>query len=165
MKNKKYTNVSYYGVMLCLSLILSYVDRILPLNIGIPGVKAGLANIVVLVMLFRDGPAKAATLNLLRISLASMMFSGWSGLIYSLSGGVFSFAAMLLFKKLGFSPSGISTAGGLMHNIGQLGAAMLLLGNSRLVYYLPMLMISGALTGLIVGILGALILRHVEWTG
>ena len=150
------------GLFTALAMIFGYVEAILPISVGIPGVKLGLANIVVLFALYYLKPSEAFLINIVRIILVSFMFGNLSVMLYSLAGGVLSFGAMLLLKKSGkFSVYGVSVAGGVFHNVGQLLVAMLVLETMSLVYYGPVLLISGVVTGLVIGIVSSEVIRRI----
>ena len=150
------------GLFTALAMIFGYVETILPISIGIPGVKLGLANIVVVFALYRLKPLEAFWINVARIVLVSFMFGNLSMMLYSLAGGILSFAAMTLLKKSGkFSIYGISVAGGVFHNVGQLVVAMIALETASMVYYGPVLLISGLVTGLLIGITAKEVLKRI----
>ena len=150
------------GLFTALAMIFGYVEAILPISIGIPGVKLGLANLLVVFALYRLRPWEAFWINVVRIILVSFMFGNLSMMIYSLAGGVLSFAVMALLKKSGkFSIYGVSVAGGVFHNVGQLMVAMLVLETVSLVYYGPVLLISGLITGLLIGIVAQEVLKRI----
>lgn len=150
------------GLFTALAMIFGYVEAILPISIGIPGVKLGLANLLVVFALYRLRPWEAFWINVVRIILVSFMFGNLSMMIYSLAGGVLSFAVMALLKKSGkFSIYGVSVAGGVFHNVGQLIVAMLVLETVSLVYYGPVLLISGLITGLLIGIVAQEVLKRI----
>ena len=147
-------NVARYGLLVALALILSWLESLVPAFFALPGMKLGLTNLVVLAALFRMGDRAAVSVNLLRILLAAMLFGNAYALAYSLAGGLLSGAAMILLKRTGrFGMLGISVAGGLAHNIGQILTAMLLTETWQLVSYLPVLWISGMAAGLAIGLL------------
>ena len=154
--------ISYIAVLTTLALIFSYIEAILPFSIGIPGVKLGIANIVVLISLYTLDAKAALTINLIRIFLAGFLFSGVFGIIYSLAGGLLSFAVMLVLKKTDiFSVIGLSVAGGVMHNLGQLVTAAAIVENFAMFIYFPVLLFSGIVCGIIVGAACALVLAHL----
>ena len=135
------TRVAYVGVMIALAMILSYLESFVPLPIGIPGVKLGIANLVVLVTLGFLSYKEVAAIDLLRIVLSGILFGSGVSLAYSLSGGILSLILMLLLdKSRRFSLAGISIAGGVSHNIGQIIMAALLLQNKQILSYLPVLL-------------------------
>lgn len=162
MKNKKARTAAVFGLMIALAFTLSYLESLLPLNIGIPGVKLGLANLVVVVALYRLKPTEALIIALIRILLAGLTFGNTYSLIYSLCGGLLSFAAMALAKKTKMSTIGVSILGGTMHNIGQIAAAAVLMGTGKIVYYLPVLLIAGLLTGFLIGLLSNTIIQRIK---
>lgn len=154
--------ISLCAVLTALAMIFSYVEALIPFNFGIPGIKPGLSNLVVLVALYGIGASYAFTVNMTRILLSGFLFGGVSAMIYSLAGGIFSFISMYLVKKTKlFSPLGVSMTGGVMHNAGQLTVAALIIENAKIYYYLPALMISGTVTGVLLGIGSIMILRRL----
>ena len=141
------------AVMTALALIVSYIEAILPFSVGIPGVKLGLANIVVVVALYRLGIKYAFTINIIRIFLAGFLFSGVFGILYSLAGGLLSFVVMIAVKQCRvFSIVGVSLAGGVAHNLGQLLTAAALVENIKVFVYFPVLVFSGLIFGILIGI-------------
>ncbi len=147
------------GLCLALALILSYVESLIPFNFGIPGIKLGLANLCIVILLYVSGWREALTVDLLRVILSGFLFGNLSMIMYSMAGAALSFICMVLvYKTDRFGPAGISLTGGVTHNIGQLIVAILLLGTVRIVYYVPALIISGALTGALLGFIASLIL-------
>ena len=143
-------------------MIFSYVEAILPFHFGIPGIKLGLSNLVVLVTIYSIGPSYAFAVNLTRILLSGLLFGGVSAMMNSLAGGMLSFAVMVLLKKTKlFSPIGISMAGGVTHNVGQLTVAALMIESVKIYLYLPALLISGMATGILLGIGTVLILDRL----
>lgn len=150
------------GVLTALALIFSYIEFLVPLPIAIPGIKLGLANIVVLVCLYLLGEKYAFFINCTRIALAALLFGSLFSALYALAGGIISFAAMALLKKTGiFSVCGVSMAGGVFHNLAQLTVAALLVETARVFYYFPVLLLSGMATGIGIGVLATLILRSL----
>ena len=136
-----------------MALIFSYIEAILPMSVGIPGVKLGIANLVVIIALYRADLKTAFGINLIRILVAGLLFSGVFGMLYSLAGGMLSMIVMYLLKKMNlFSVTGVSMAGGLAHNMGQLLVAALVISNIRIFLYLPVLMFSGIISGILIGI-------------
>ncbi len=155
--------VAYCGVLTALAMIFSYVETLIPINFGVPGVKLGLANLVVLSGLYYLRPAQVLAISAARIVLTGFLFGNGVSILYSLAGGLLSFCVMLLLRKAGgFSPAGVSVAGGVSHNIGQLLIAMLVLRTVHLAWYLPVLLVSGAVTGLLMGLLTGRILKALR---
>ena len=157
MKAKK---IAYLGVMLTLALILGYVERIIPFNIGIAGVKIGLANIIVLLLLKHYSLGAALTVNILRIVIVNLLFGSVVSLLFSLFGGILSTLAMyLMLKTKIFGEVGISAVGGVVHKLGQTLAASLLVSSGTVLRLLPYLMLFGELSGILCGIAAAIILK------
>ncbi len=141
------------GVFLALALICSYVESLIPISFGIPGVKLGLTNIVVVLMLYCIGAKEALAVSVCRIVLAGFLFGNLFSILYSLAGSLLSFLIMWAVKrtgKLGILP--VSVCGGIFHNIGQLAVAALVVENYNVFYYLPVLLLAGAATGLAIGV-------------
>ncbi|MBQ6415560.1 MULTISPECIES: Gx transporter family protein [Butyrivibrio] len=159
-KTKK---IATYGVMAALAMILSYVEMQLPAFVAIPGVKMGLTNIVVIVALYKMGNKSAIFINIVRIIAVSLLFGTLMSFAFSFAGGMLSTLVMILLKKTDkFSTVGVSVAGGITHNIGQILAAMLLLNTKAIIWYLPVLWLSGILSGLLIGLIGAIIVKRIK---
>ena len=145
------------------ALILSFVESQIPPIVPIPGVKLGLANIVTLFALYKLGAPSALTVAVVRVSLSSLLFGSVSSFAYAMGGALLSFAVMLLLKKLGwFATFTVSIAGAVAHNIAQICVSMLILQTEVVIYYLPTLLISGIITGAVIGIIGAVLLKKLE---
>jgi len=154
---------AFYGLFLALALVAGYVERLLPINLGIPGVKLGLANAVTMVLLYTVGIRAAAGISVIRILLTGMLFGNGFAMVYSGAGAVCSLGIMLLLKRTNkFSCVGISVAGGVFHNLGQIIVAALVLETQALLYYLPVLILSGLAAGIIIGILSGIVIRRIE---
>ena len=155
--------VAISALFASLALIFSYIEAILPAAApGIPGVKLGIANLVVMIAMYRLDLRYAITINLIRIFLAGFMFSGLYGAIYSLCGCIVSFLVMCILKKSGlFSVVGVSMGGGVAHNIGQLCIAAVLVSSVEIFYYLPVLIVSGTISGILIGFLCHILLEHL----
>lgn len=146
--------------MSSLALIFSYVEAIIPFNAGIPGVKLGIANIVTVIALYKLSIKHAAIVSFIRIMVAGFLFSGLFGAIYSLAGATVSLIGMIFLKKTGkFSIAGVSMAGGVLHNLGQLLVASFLIKDLRIFFYFPILLFSGLTSGIAIGIAATLIMR------
>lgn len=151
------------AMMIALAMIFSYVETMIPINFGIPGVKLGLANLVIVAAIYLFGGKQAFLISIVRIFLSGFMFGNLASIMYSLAGGLLSLAVMLLLKKTDkLSILAVSVMGGICHNIGQLIVAMLVVENLKLIFYVPVLLISGFLTGLLIGIVCRVILPTVK---
>ena len=151
------------AMMIALAMIFSYVEAMIPINFGIPGVKLGLANLVIVAAIYLFGGKQAFLISIVRIFLSGFMFGNLASIMYSLAGGLLSLAVMLLLKKTDkLSILAVSVMGGICHNIGQLIVAMLVVENLKLIFYVPVLLISGFLTGLLIGIVCRVILPAVK---
>ena len=154
---------AFMGVFLALAMICSYIEMLIPFDFGIPGVKLGLTNIVVVLMLYSIGTKEAFCVSVIRIFIVGILFGNLIGILYSLGGGILSFLVMALLKKgnhLGCIS--VSVAGGIAHNIGQILIAALVVAEELwhcaksshyVLYYFPVLLIAGLLTGFLIGLL------------
>ena len=158
MKNR----VAYFGVFTALALIFSYVESLIPIQLGIPGVKLGLANLIIVIALYKMRLSEVFLLSIVRILLSGFLFGNYFSILYSLAGGLLSLAVMALLKKMGdFSVMGISMAGGVSHNVGQLVVAMLVVETFSVGYYLPVLLVAGLVTGFLIGVAAGEMLKRL----
>ncbi|MEG1583829.1 MAG: Gx transporter family protein [Anaerovorax sp.] len=152
------------AVLIGLAIIFSYIEILIPFNFGIPGMKLGLPNLVVIITLYWLGGAYALTINCVRILLVSFLFGNFSMALYSLAGALLSFGVMYLLKSTkAFSVIGVSMAGGAFHNVGQLAVAALVVENAKMLFLLPLLLIVGMVTGILMGIIASKLLNHKGW--
>ncbi|MBQ7242354.1 MAG: Gx transporter family protein [Firmicutes bacterium] len=160
---KRSRKIAYYGMFAALALIMSYVERFIPVPVPVPGVKPGLANIVILLVLYTMDEKSAFYISVVRVIVASLLFSGMAGFFYSIAGAMLSLGVMILLKRADkMSIVGVSVAGGISHNVGQILVACAVLENIRLMYYLPILLISGIITGFFTGIVAKAAMRYVR---
>ena len=160
MKTKKLTVLA---LSVALAMILSFVESQIPAFVPIPGVKIGLANIVVVFALYKLGWKEALGISLLRVFLVSVLFGHAASFFYSFAGAVFSFCGMALLKKTGlFSHIAVSVAGGVLHNAGQILMACILLETNIITYYLPVLILSGTLAGVVIGLLASVMVSRIR---
>lgn len=156
-------NVAVTGVFIALAMVFSYIETFIPVSVGVPGVKLGLANIVTIVVLHKLGVGRAVLVSLIRIVLSAMLFGNITVMLYSLAGAMVSLLVMTLLCKLKFfSIAGVSIAGGVAHNMGQLVLAMIMLADQHVLYYAPVLIISGTIAGIVTGILAVAITYRVN---
>lgn len=145
------------------ALILSFIESKIPAFVAIPGVKVGLANIAVIFALYKFGIKEAIAVSTVRVILVSTLFGTPVSFIYSITGAVLSLLTMSLLKKLTpLHEVTVSVAGGVMHNIGQICAASIILGTNVVLYYLPFLLLSGVIAGIAVGVASGLIIKKVN---
>ena len=160
MKTKK---IAYLGLLIALAFVFSYIETLIPINIGVPGAKLGLANLVIIVALYTIGERNAFLLSMVRIVLVGFTFANLASMLYSLAGGILSFLAMCIAKRSGkLSTTGVSVVGGVFHNVGQILMAIWVVKTASLVYYLPVLIIAGLASGVAIGILGAMVTKRVK---
>lgn len=146
--------VARMGVFIALAMIFSYIEVLIPFNFGIPGVKLGIANIVTVTSLYVFSTGETFGISVIRIVLMGILFGNGMSLLYSLAGGLLSFLAMWIGKRTSwFSVIGVSVAGGVFHNVGQILAVMLVMKNTMFVAYLPVLFVAGVVTGYLIGLL------------
>ena len=163
MKHQKNINVAFCGVMAALAISLGYLEALIPFSIGIYGIKLGLANLAILILLYLTDTKSALAVHLIRILICGMLFGNAVAFLYSFVGGILSFAVMAILKKSEkFSPIGISICGGVVHNMAQMGVAILLVDEVKIAFYLPVLMISGCIAGTLIGILSGEIVKKLS---
>ena len=160
MKTKK---IAVLALSIALAMILSFVESQIPAFVAIPGVKIGLANIAVVFVLYKLGWKEAVLISLVRVVMVSMLFGTLVSLFYSVAGAVLSLTGMVLLKKTGlFSTVAVSVTGGVLHNVGQILMACLLLETNVIVYYLPFLILIGVIAGVVIGVVAAIMVNRVQ---
>lgn len=159
MKNR----AAYFGVLTALALIFSYIETLTPIQFGVPGIKLGLANLIIVIVLYKTDWREALLLSVVRIILAGFIFGNLFSIVYSLAGGFLSLTVMVLLKRTDrFSVAGISMAGGVCHNIGQLVVAMIAVETYQVGYYLPVLLVAGLITGAVIGAAAGEVLKRIR---
>ncbi len=154
---------AYMGMAAAAALILSYVETLIPISFGMPGIKLGLPNLLIVLMLYLYGGREAFMVNAARIVLSACLFGSMFGMLYALAGALCSFSVMYICKKSGrFLQTGVSIAGGIAHNLGQCAVAAFIVKNLHIFYYAPPLTVAGALTGLLIGAAAAEILKILK---
>lgn len=160
MKTKE---IAVLALAIALAMILSFVESQIPAFVAIPGVKIGLANIAVVFVLYKLGWKEAVLISLVRVVMVSMLFGTLVSLFYSVAGAVLSLTGMVLLRKTGlFSTVAVSVTGGVLHNVGQILMACLLLETNVIVYYLPFLILSGVIAGVVIGVVSAIMVNRVQ---
>ena len=160
MKTRK---IATLALAIALAMILSFVESQIPAFVAIPGVKVGLANIAVVFVLYKLGWKEAVLISLVRVFMVSVLFGTAVSLFYSVAGAVLSLTGMVLLRKTGlFSTVAVSVTGGVLHNVGQILMACLLLETNVIVYYLPFLILSGVIAGVVIGVVSAIMVNRVQ---
>ncbi len=151
------------GLLLALAFVFSYIEWLLPEFLMIPGAKPGLTNIVIVTALYCVGAGDALLINIVRIILVGFTFGNLTAMLFGLTGGLLSLVVMTLLKKTDhFGIAGVSIAGGVCHNLGQLAAAVVVMRTMAVLSYLPYLILLGAAAGLVVGLVGGLCVRALS---
>lgn len=168
--NRRNTQQSAYrialsGLLVALMLVLGYVESLIPINVGVPGIKLGLSNgVLIFAVYMMDIPA-AYCLMALKVLLSGLMFGGVSAIAYAFAGGLLSLTAMCLLSRVkGIHPAVVSVVGGVMHNVGQVGLAMLIL-HTNLLFYLAVLVLVGGACGALTGVCAAAVMKHLRALG
>lgn len=157
------SNITLYGMFISVTLVVSYLESFIPIPLPVPGIKIGLANIVILWILYSMNIKAAITISVLRVLLTGFLFGNIYSILFSLVGATLSLGIMILLKKIKkFSIIGVSIAGGVFHNFGQIIVAMIVLENAKVMYYLPVLIVSGVIFGIIIGIVGAILFKKIK---
>jgi heptaprenyl diphosphate synthase len=157
---KKLTTLA---ITVSLALILSFIESRIPAFVAIPGIKVGLANIAVIFTLYKLGAKEAVGVSIIRVLLVSMLFGSPVSMLYSIAGAVLSLTVMIILKKLTpLNEITVSICGGVMHNIGQICMASIMLSTNVVIYYLPFLLLSGIIAGVAVGVVSGLLIKKVK---
>ena len=160
MDSKK---IARYALLVALAIVLSWLESLVPLSVAVPGVKLGLTNLVVIFALYRMSAGDALAISLVRVLLVSFTFGNAYAFAYSLAGALLSFVVMWGLKRIGtFSTIGVSVAGGVGHNLGQILIAAIVLENSGIFYYFPALLISGTVAGVCIGVVGGILVKRLK---
>lgn len=160
MKTKKMT---FLGLSIALAMILSFVESQIPALVAVPGVKIGLPNLVMVFLLYRVGWKETVIVSVIRVALVSLLFGNIQVLSFSLAGAALSLLGMILLKKTEkFSTITVSVIGGVLHNVGQIAAACLWTNTPQIVYYLPTLLISGTIAGVVIGLVGGMLINRLD---
>ena len=155
--------VVHMGMLIALAMILSFIESQIPAFVAIPGMKIGLANIAIVYALYTLGFRSAITISLIRVALSALLFGSAVSGLYSLAGALISLLGMALLKKTGFfGVVGVSVSGAVLHNLGQIAVAWLILKTGALVYYLPFLLFSAVVGGVVIGLVAAIVIERVK---
>lgn len=163
MRDDKIKRIAIIGVISAFAIILGYIESLISLGFFIPGVKLGLANLAIVTVMYIYGNKEAFTVNFIRILISGLLFTNIFSILFSLSGAVISFAVMAILKKTDkFSVMGVSIAGGVSHNVGQIIIASFVVETYSVVYYLPVLIVSGIITGMIIGAVSGILIKYIK---
>ncbi len=156
--------IALLGVLTSVALVLSYLEAMLPpISTAAPGIKMGLPNIIVILLLYKFGLKEALMVSGIRVFIVALLFGNVMTLAYSVAGAVLSLALMTLFKKLNlFSIVGVSIIGGISHNLGQILVAIFLFDTIQIGYYMIILAITGTIAGVIIGVIGSILVKKLE---
>ena len=157
------SKVAQYGLFAALAILMGYVEMLIPLPLLVPGMKLGLANVIIVIVLYHMDTKSAFFISLVRVLMSGLLFQGFAGLLYSLAGALLSLGVMALLKKTGkVSITGVSVMGGVFHNVGQIIVAVAVVENIKMAYYLPFLLVTGVVTGFVIGAVARLALGYLQ---
>lgn len=155
--------IALSGLLVALMLVLGFVESLIPVAAGVPGIKLGLSNGVLIFAVYMLGIPTAFVLMALKVVLSGLMFGGVSAMMYAMAGGIISMIAMALLSRVkGIHPVVVSMVGGVMHNVGQVGLAMIMLNTPKLLYYMAILMIVGLICGAVTGVCADTVMKHLK---
>lgn len=155
--------IARYGLLLSLAIVFGYVEMLIPIHLGVPGAKLGLANLVTMVGLYTIGISGTIIINLARIFLINAFFGNMFSMVYSMAGAALSLFLMAALKKTGwFTQVGVSIIGGVGHNLGQLIVAAFVVKTMGVFSYLPFLLLAGITAGGIIGLLGGMVVQRIR---
>lgn len=161
MNNTK--RLTTLSLTVAVAMVMSYLESQIPVFVAIPGIKVGLANIAVIFALYKLGEREAIIVSLFRVALVSLLFGNTATFIYSIAGATLSLALMIILKRFTHLYTvGVSVVGGVAHNIAQIAVAGIMLRTDVLIYYLPFLLLSGVIAGIVVGIAGSLLVERIK---
>lgn len=162
-KENRSSYVAFLGIFTAVALILAFIESQIPTFIPIPGVKLGLPNIAIVIILYKLGFKESLIINVVRVLIISLLFGSALSLIYSLSGAILSTLLMGLLKHFNYvNMITVSVIGAVCHNITQVIVAMFILELNQLIYYLPILLISGTISGIFIGLIAAIICKRID---
>ena len=163
-KNSSTKSIAFLGISASVALLLSYIEFLLPpLFAAVPGIKIGLPNVIILFVLYAVGVKAAAGVSFVRLCVSSLLFGNPVMFAYSAAGAVLSFLIMIILKKTDkLSAVGVSVAGGVSHNLGQIFVAMLLLNTPQIAYYMIVLTVTGTVSGVFIGLCGAYLVKRLS---
>lgn len=154
--------ITYTGMFVAIAMVFSYLESMIPVNIAVPGIKLGLANMVTIVVMYRLRISDAWIVSLVRVVLSSLLFGNMTVMVYGMAGAVLSLLVMTLCRKKDlFGLLGTSILGGVSHNAGQIAMAALLMKSGNIMLYMPVLCISGTIAGVCIGLAGAVLVRKL----
>ena len=157
------SKVAQYGLFAALAILMGYVEMLIPLPLLVPGMKLGLANVIIVIVLYHMDTKSAFFISLVRVLMSGLLFQGFAGLLYSLAGALRSLGVMALLKKTGkVSITGVRVMGGVFHNVGQIIVAAAVVENIKMAYYLPFLLVTGVVTGFVIGAVARLALGYLQ---
>ena len=160
---KKINKVTFISILISLALILSFIESQIPTFVPVPGIKLGLPNIVIIYLLYRSSWKEAALVSLVRVTLVALLFGSFYTFLYSFTGAVLSILVMAILKRFtNLSCVTVSVIGGVMHNIGQIIMACITTSTAQIVYYLPILLITGTIAGVLIGLIGAQLIKKLD---
>ena len=163
-KNSSTKSIAFLGISASVALLLSYIEFLLPpLFAAVPGIKIGLPNVIIIFVLYAVGVKEAAGVSFVRLCVSSLLFGNPVMFAYSAAGAVLSFLVMIILKKTDkLSAVGVSAAGGVSHNLGQIFVAMLLLNTPQIAYYMVVLTVTGTVSGVFIGLCGAYLVKRLS---
>lgn len=165
MKHRPVKRLVFIALFISIALMLNYFERLIPIANPIPGVKLGLANVVSLVALSIFSLPEVFTIVVIRTLLGATFYGSYSALMFSMAGGILSLLGMWLLLKLklkSLSTVGISVFGAVCHNVGQVTVAVLILQSTAIYAYLPILLVSSLITGVLTGVVASRTIPYLE---
>ena len=160
---KRNQKIALLGISVSIAIVLSYIEAIIPSFVPIPGVKIGLANIAIMFIMYKLDFLSATIVSAVRLVTVFLIFGGLVPFLYSVAGAALSLLVMYLMKRFTpFSEIGVSVAGGVSHNVAQIIVAIFMFSTGSLIYYLPVLLISGTISGVLIGIISGILITKIK---
>ncbi len=159
-----YHKIAHLGLFTAAAILLGYIESLIPFFAGIPGMKLGLSNLMIVFILYLYSWREAVSVSVIRVFVIGFLFGNLFSIAFSMGGALFSIIIMTIFSKIkGFSVLGVSIAGGCAHNIAQVIVAAFVMHSFMIIpYYLPVLLVSGVVTGLLIGLVSREMIKRLK---
>ena len=154
-------NICICAAFSAIGILVAYLESFIVLPVRIPGIRIGIANIVTLIALYLMGPVYAAVILIVRVALSALLFGSLTSFVYSISGAFLAFLSMIVVKRSGFSICCVSVTGAVFHNTGQILAASVIVSNRYVFMYLPVLVLTAVIFGMLTGVLGRIMIDRL----
>lgn len=162
-RDRRARKTAMLGVLAAIAILCGYIEYLIPIPIGIPGIKLGLCNVVIVLVLYTCTWREALIISVIRVLVIGFLFGNMFSIAFGMAGALLSLLVMALLRRTdAFSVVGVSAAGGTAHNVGQMAVAYVVTPTIPLLWYLPVLMIAGLVTGIAIGALSLAVMKRIR---